>query len=121
MENSITFTPKYKVGDTVYAVLWASEAEENFYQNRTIHDNKLQIYLKKIVAVRYFQSEKTSTIDYFLEGLFSYEGENWFDENPVSEYEDQGIFETEEEAKEHIRKYNEIYHLDDEENIDIND
>ena len=35
MENSITFTPKYKVGDTVYAVLWASEAEKDFfYQNR---------------------------------------------------------------------------------------
>ena len=118
MENSITFKPKYKVGDTVYAVLWASEAEKDFfYQNRKIQDDKfdkLRVYPKKIVAVRYFQSEETLSIDYFLEGLFSYEGENWFDENPVSEYDDKGIFETEEEAKEHIRKYNEWYHSDDE-------
>lgn len=115
MENSITFTPKYKVGDTVYAVLWASEDEKDFfYQNRKIQDDKLQVYPKKIVAVRYFQSEETSSINYFLEGLTSYEGENWFDENPAEYYVDQGIFETEEDAKEHIRKYNEWYHSDDE-------
>ena len=36
-------------------------------------------------------------------------------------YIDQGIFETEEEAKEHLRKYNEWYHSDDENNEESND
>lgn len=119
MENSITFKPKYKVGDTVYDVLWKSEVEEDFCYYK---DNELRVYPKKIVALQYFQSAETSSINYFLEGLTSYEGENWFDENPVEYYVDQGIFETEEEeAKEHLRKYNKWYHSDDENNDESND
>ena len=118
MENSITFKSKYKVGDTVYAVLWKSEVEEDFCYYK---DNELRVYPKKIVALQYFQSAETSSINYFLEGLTSYEGENWFDENPVEYYVDQGIFETEEDAKEHLRKYNEWYHSDDENKEESND
>ena len=59
MENSITFKPKYKVGDTVYAVLWKSEVEEDFCYYK---DNELRVYPKKIVALQYFQSAETSSI-----------------------------------------------------------
>ena len=94
--------------------------DEKEIAERIYKDNELRVYPKKIVALRYFQSTETSSIDYFLEGLTSYEGENWFDENPVEYYIDQGIFETEEEAKEHLRKYNEWYHSDDENNDESN-
>ena len=76
--------------------------------------------LRKQLHYGIFKVNETSSINYFLEGLTSYEGENWFDENPVEYYVDQGIFETEEDAKEHLRKYNEWYHSDDENNEESN-
>lgn len=120
MENSITFNPKYKIGDTVYAVLWESEVTKDFWD---YDDDKLQVYPKKIVAVRYVQRDEISSIGYFLEGMdsFFHERENWFDENPVGDYVAKGIFETKEEANEHLRKFNEWYHLDDENNNESND
>jgi len=73
----IDINTKFNIGDTVYAFLSKWNAESNYHDC----EYRMELYQKKIIAIRYYENnEGEKKIQYFLEGLTSYEGENWFTE-----------------------------------------
>lgn len=95
----IKITTKYNVGDTVWAFHYITDGDsvDNWHQG---------IEEMKIESIRLvIQEDGILVVEYFLEGLVSYEGENWFPENPDESYFSDAIFKTKEEAEEYFKKY----------------
>lgn len=98
----IKITTKYNVGDTVWAFRYITEGNlDNWHQG---------IEEMKIESIRLvIQEDGIIVVEYFLEGLVSYEGENWFPETPDESYFSDAIFKTKEEAEEYLKKYQSQY------------
>jgi len=108
----ININTKFNIGDSVWALLYRWEAEDVFDK-----ECRMNIYEKKISSIRYITYEDGSEyIQYFLEGMHSYEGENWFDEpdeyKVEENYYEQRLFLNKKDAERAYKHYLFINKLD---------
>lgn len=105
----------YSIGDTVYAVRYPDVYED-------FDDFHYKIFEHKVVAIKVFVTKDKETgviknkIQYFLNGLTSYEGENWFDEepDPNDRFETANIFPTREDAEAYLKSFDYDEEIEDE-------
>lgn len=84
---------KLNIGDKVFLVVYPTELDDKFDTDTS----KLVVFETSPVLIRVYDDH---SVQYFFDGLVSYEGENWFDEYQSDYYIPYMWFFKKEDAQE---------------------
>lgn len=106
---------RFDIGQEVYAVVRGTMLSSYTFSDKDFStEHRYGIHKLKVRLIRFIKSKDIEKVQYFLEGIESYEGENWIDEEPdytQPAYMEPAIFETMKEAQDYLAEMD--YELDE--------